>query len=137
MPLHVDGQCQIREIVYSAQVTTADQSKVYYGLTSRDFKSRYYEHKQAIKNKNSPRATELSNYIWKLKSMNKEYSLKFGIKSRASVYKSGSSYCQLCLREKLAIATEKPSRLLNNRREIMTKCIHKGKYELRHCKKPP
>ena len=66
---------------------------------------------------------ELSNYIWKLKSMNKEYSLKFGIKSRASVYKSGSSYCQLCLREKLAIATEKPSRLLNNRREIMTKCI--------------
>ena len=62
----LDGQCQIREIVYSAEVTTADQSKVYYGLTSRDFKSRYYEHKQAIKNKNSPRATELSNLFFHL-----------------------------------------------------------------------
>ena len=90
-----------------------------------------------MRHKNCKTPTELSKYIWYLKSQNKEYSLKFKIKSRASAYKSGSHLCQLCLREKTAIALEKPSRLLNSRREIMSKCIHKGKFELRHCKRPP
>ena len=133
----LNGQCLIKNIVYQADVTSGQKTKTYYGLTSREFKSRWYEHRQAIKNKNSSKATELSNYIWSLKSQNKEFTLKFKIKSRACAYSSGSRHCQLCLREKMAIALEKPSKLLNSRREIMSKCIHKGKFELRYCKKPP
>ena len=37
----------------------------------------------------------------------------------------------LCLLEKLAIAECPPRKLLNNRSEILSKCIHRHKFELR------
>ena len=40
------------------------EKKQYFGQTSRPFKSRYYEHKMAMKNKNSPNSTALSRCIW-------------------------------------------------------------------------
>ena len=133
----LNGNCLVKEICYRGDVITEESLKTYYGITCRSFKERWYEHNHAIKNKNSSKATELSNYIWQLKEENKPYTLKFSIQSKASAYSSGSRRCQLCTKEQLAIALEKPKRLLNQRREIMGKCIHKGKLELRRCTRPP
>ena len=126
------GQCSASQIVYQAKVTEekSGEEKIYFGQTLRPFKDRYYEHTMAIKTEKSPHATALSNHIWKLKKAEESYKIKWSIKSRAPIYKSGSKICQLCLHEKTAIALCKPSYLLNNRRELLNKCIHKNKFEL-------
>ena len=55
---------------------------------------------QAFKNENSPHATALSNYVWKLKRNGQDYTIRWSIKYRAPPYKSGSKKCLLCLKEK-------------------------------------
>ena len=42
-----------------------------------------------------------------------------------------------CTKEKLAIALHDPNTLLNNRKEILGKCIHVRNFELRNPKTPP
>ena len=62
--------------------------------------------------------------------------LKWSIKARATPYKSGSSRCSLCLKEKTAIAMCPPERLLNSRTEILHKCTHRREFELQSiCRK--
>ena len=126
--------------MYRADVTVegSDDQKTYFGQTLRPFKQRYYEHKTAIKYRASKLATALSNYIWKLKDAGKQFKLKWSIHSRAPTYKSGSKKCQLCLKEKTAIALAEPEELLNSRTELLNKCIHLINFELRkHSKIPP
>ena len=132
------GQCQAScNIIYEANVAVegSEESKVYFGQTLRPFKKRYYEHKNAIKNRPKPKdkngnkkgsdtSTALSNYIWKLKDAGKQFILTWKIKSKAPTYKSGSRKCQLCLKEKIAIALCPPEELLNSQTELLGKCIH-------------
>ena len=131
----------MRSVVYKCDVTTTNNNteitKAYYGLTSREFKQRYYEHRQAFNKEKSPRATELSNYVWKLKNQGKEFTLNWSIKAKAPTFKSGSKRCQLCLKEKVAIALEEPGTLLNSRTELLSKCVHKKDFELRYHRYPP
>ena len=100
-----------------------------------DFIDRYNSHKGAIQNENSPQATALSKYIWKLKQENKQYSLSWRILGRAPPYRSVSSRCPICIKEKTYIAIADPESLLNCRSEILTKCIHKFNYELKPSKR--
>ena len=109
----------------------------YYGQTSRPFKIRFYEHKQAMKNESSTKETALSRFIWKLKNEGKNFDINWSIHARAQTYQSGSKKCQLCTKEKLAIALHDPNTLLNNRKEILGKCIHVRNFELRNPKTPP
>ena len=83
-----------------------------------------------FKNENSQHQTALSKYIWKLKKSNRHFNIKWSIWARAPPFKGGKS-CRLCLLEKLAIAECPPRKLLNNRSEILSKCIHRHKFELR------
>ena len=95
-----------------------------------DLKRRIYQHRMAFKNENSKHQTALSKYIWKLKKSNRHFNIKWSIWARAPPFKGGKS-CRLCLLEKLAIAECPPRKLLNNRSEILSKCIHRHKFELR------
>ena len=135
----LQGQCQIAGITYEADVKVKGEndSKVYIGQTCRPFKMRFYEHTMAIKDKTKPQATALSNYIHQLKEEGKEYEIKWSIKSRAPPYINGARQCLLCLREKTDICLTDPKRLLNNRSEMLSKCIHRANYELRKLVKPP
>ena len=122
----------VKDIVYQADVEAeGENTKTYFGQTARNFKTRYYEHTGAIKKENSPQATALSWYIWKLKKAGKPYTIKWSIHSRASTYKSGSNKCMLCIKEKTAIALCPPDQLLNYKSELLHKCIHRSKFELR------
>ena len=71
------------------------------------------------------------------KHCGKEFKLKWSIKSQAPTYTSGSRKCQLCLKEKTAIAMADPKKLLNNRTELLHKCLHLTNFELRKVKIPP
>ena len=132
----VAGGCNATNLVYQVDVAAEDQpTMTYYGQTIRPFKKRWIEHKHAMANENSPHATALSNYIWKLKKLRKDFQIKCSIKSRAAIFKNGSKRCSLCLKEKVAIATHSPRTLLNSKSEILHKCIHASKYELRNATK--
>ena len=80
-------------------------------------------------------ATALSNYVHKLKKRGENFTIKCSIKSRASTFKNGAKRCMLCVREKVAIALHDPKTLLNTKSEILHKCIHMTKFELRSCLK--
>ena len=135
------GQCLTQEIVYDAKVTiegeSESDSKIYVGQTSRPFKERFYEHTQAIKNEKSARATALSNYVHKLKKAGKDFTIKWSIRGKAPPYQNGQKKCLLCIREKTTICLTDPKRLLNNRSEMLSKCIHRAKFELRKFYNPP
>ena len=104
--------------------------KLYFEQTLRPFKARFYEDTMATEHENSPHATALSNHIWKLKNANKQYKIKWSIKSKAPIYRNGSRSCQLCIHEKTAIALCPPRKLLNSRTELLNKCIHRSQFEL-------
>ena len=126
------GKCTISQVVYQADVITGNNNvKTYFGMTKRQFKLRYREHKQAFKNRNSQHATALSNFIWKCKDAGIDYTIKWSIVCQAPVYKSGSRKCLLCLKEKVAIALCHPARLLNCKSELQKKCVHHIDVELR------
>ena len=134
------GECLTSNLIYQCDIIVGndEEKKTYFGQTQRPFKQRYYEHNTAMKNPNSKLATALSNYVWKLKNANKQFRLKWSIKSRASTYHSGARKCQLCLKEKTAIALADPDQLLNSRTELLQKCHHLINFELRkHNKVPP
>ena len=135
------GECQTSSIVYQCDVITEENNnpttKTYFGQTLRPFKKRYYEHNTAMKYPHSKLATALSNYVWKLKNLGRQFTLKWSIKNKAPIFKSGSRKCQLCLKEKTAIALASPEQLLNSRTELLNKCIHLTNFELRKVKQIP
>ena len=64
----VDGACQTKSVVYQATVEREDDNtfETYTGLTSRQFKDRYYEHTADMADMDR-KGTSLNIYIWKLK----------------------------------------------------------------------
>ena len=71
-------------MVYKAEVSTNTTYKEYYGTSLGEFKSRYNNHTQSIRNISRINDTELSNYLWTLKANGTDYHLNSSIKSNAS-----------------------------------------------------
>ena len=76
--------------------------------TTQNPLDRYYEH-----------ATEVSKYIWKLKDLEKTFSLKWSIAAYASSYRCGTRRCDLCITEKYIIAMADQKSLLKNRTKFI------------------
>ena len=128
----LDRKCQTPCIVYKATVTApARPPKIYYGLTEGPFKERYRNHTFSFRHKDSSMSTELSKYIWQLKDEDVESRIKWEIVRRAVPYRCGTRKCDLCLSEKLVIATADPSTMLNKRSELISKCRHRNKYNFK------
>ena len=121
-------------IVYRAEVTSDNNTKIYYGATEGEFKTRYNNHTKSFRHKKYCSETELSRHIWSLKDNNINYTLRWEIESFASPYKCGSKRCDLCLTEKLYIIKVDTRHLLNKRNELISKCRHKNKYLLSNLK---
>ena len=77
-------------IVYRAEVTSDNNTKIYYGATEGEFKTRYNNHTKSFRHKKYCSETELSRHIWSLKDNNINYTLRWEIESFASPYKCGS-----------------------------------------------
>ena len=63
----LDGKCLTDSLVYKATVkTTGNKEKLYLGLASTNFMSRFTNHKSSFNHKDQAHSTSLSTYIWKL-----------------------------------------------------------------------
>ena len=128
------GNCRVDSVVYRAEVSSKDKTAYYYGLTESDFKTRYHNHTHSFKHRKNIADTELSKYVWRLKDEDIPFNIKWNIAAKARTYEAGSSKCDLCLTEKLAIALADKNGLLNRRSEIISKCRHKNKFMLKKVK---
>ena len=121
------GNCQIKSVVYQADVT-AESGKIYtyIGLSEPAFKKRYYGHCSSFNNRKYQLSTELSKLIWKLKDDNTQYTIDWKIITKAKGYIAGARCCNLCLAEKLYILKNPGS--INKRSELISKCRHARKF---------
>ena len=123
-PCPLEGQCLTRCIVYkatfSAPTVPTEPTKIYYGLTELDFKTRYYNHKHSFKHANKRHVTELSKHMWELQDKGIRGKIKWEIVNHSTPYKCGTQRCNLCLSEKLLIASTGPSSFFNKHSELIS-----------------
>ena len=134
------GECQAKEVVYQAIVTSGTEKWNYFGETSQTFRKRWSGHKGNIR-KESQDGTALSAKVWQLKKAGRNYVIENRIVKKAHPHKTGDSVCDLCLTEKTCIILghNAPSDLfvlpqgcglLNVRDELLGHCPHKLKHKL-------
>ena len=132
----LDNKCLTNKIVYKPEVETNDginelSTKVYFGISETEFKSRYNNHTMSFRNRTHENDTELSKYIWSLKDQNKVFDIKWPIFKKSSEYSIVSKSFNLCFLEKVVICNFKvKDRLLNKRLDLVSKCRHENKYIL-------
>ena len=125
----LEGNCLAECIVYQATVTAATKpTRHYFGLTEDNFKTRYNTHIHSFRAEQCRKATELSKYVWDLKSENLECDIKWKLVQKAEPYRCDTRRCDICLGEKMVIATADPSSMLNKRAEIISTCRHRTKF---------
>ena len=121
----------------STQNTPRVSKEMFYIGAAENFKQRFRNHLKSFRHEAYKKETELSNYIWGLKSNNINHSIKFKILKQTSGYNKISKICNLCLAEKLEICKFKDkSNLLNKRNELVNKCRHENKYLLANLPDP-
>ena len=127
----LDGNCQIKSIIYKATVTTRNHdTKEYIGLCETTFKNRFNNHKSSFNREHKKKETALSKHIWNLKDNNIEYNIKWAVLKRCNSYSNTTKRCQLCLWEKYFIITANKTITLNNKSELISKCRHANKFLL-------
>ena len=125
--------------MYKATVTSPSKpTRYYYGLTEGPFKQRYTAHIHSFRSPNCRKETALSKYVWDLKDENAPYEVRWDVARRAAPYKCGTRRCDVCLTEKMVIATADPESMLNSRTEIVSTCRHRAKFSLeKACEREP
>lgn len=126
----LEGNCNIRSIIYQAEVVTSHTTESYIGLCDTSFKERYRNHICSFKNEQYKNATELSKYIWSLKERKINYQIKWRKVKRARSYSNVSKKCNLCLWEKYFIICKPQMSTLNRRNELTSLCRHSKKFLL-------
>ena len=111
----VDGNCNERNIIYQAEVTTSDSKQTYIGLCDTSFKSRYRNHTCSFRNECYRNSTELSKYVWGLKDKKTDYQIRWRSIKHARSYSNVTKKCNLRLWEKYYIICRPNMATLNNR----------------------
>ena len=119
----------------SAQAMQTTLSTTHAGMTSSTFKERYRNHIKSFTHKKYSNETELSKHIWHLKQNKTDFTIKWSIIKKSISYTGGSKRYNLRLEEKLNILKEKDNRLLNNRSEIISACLHKNGFQVKSLNK--
>ena len=131
-PCPLDGQCQTTNLVYKSTITTADNTKMYIGLTGNSFKERFTGHKASFTHRTQAHKTTLSSHIWELKDKDIPFTQQWDIICTAPSYNRKVRTCHLCIMEKTHISMADPTLTLNKRNEIIAKCRHRDKVLLKN-----
>lgn len=126
----MSGNCNVKNIIYQAEVTTPNTRATYIGLCDTQFKERYRNHTCSFRNERYKNATELSKFIWSLKDRKVNYEIKWRIVKQARSYSNINKKCNLCLWEKYFIICKPEMATLNNRNELTSICRHSKKFLL-------
>ena len=132
----IDNKCLTSQLIYQADVTnnSDNEYKYYLGLAETTFKEWYSNQKSSFKNENSKNSTELSKYVRSLRENNKKPSIRWKI-VKIVYSKATSSFCKLCLTEKLFILnTLGDGNCLNEKIEFINKYRHQNKLLLKNVK---
>ena len=132
----LNGSCQVERSIYQATVTCDDDptygEKFYIGLAEPKFKKRFANHKTSFCNERYEKETELSKEIWRLKRKDFVPNVTWKTIRQCAPFNRAALKCNLCLNEKLEIATFPDNdRLLNSRNELISKCRHVNKFTLK------
>ena len=106
------------------------EEKGYFGISATAFKSRYANHKKSFGIEKYKTETELSKEYWKIKRLNGIPSVEWEIIQKCATYNKNSQRCNLCISEKVKIATYEGGNMLNKRSELVSKCRHQNKFML-------
>ena len=119
----------LSSVVYKCTVSaSAFPNEVYIGLTEKEFKSRWSNHKQSLNNEKYKYSTSLSTHVWDLKEKGATPTLKWSILRHAKSYTANARSCSLCLQEKFEILFYySKNELLNKRSELIAKYRHMNK----------
>ena len=127
----LDGHCLQESVVYRADVSTNDSTKVYIGISEPMIKSRISNHVKSFHDRKYEKDTCLSEHIWGLKDQGKNYEIKWSIIKRVGAWNSVKGKCGLCTMEKVEInCFKKKNILINKRFDLVSKCRHQNKYLL-------
>jgi hypothetical protein len=75
----LEGEFRVSNIIYKATIKSQHEQKIYYGLCEGEFKARYSNHLKSFKHEKYKSDTELSKYIWELKSKNCQFNVSWTI----------------------------------------------------------
>ena len=125
-PCPLEGNCQIKNVIYQATVQSENDTQTYVGLTSSTFKARWSNHKTGFEHEKHRKDTTLSKYIWELKDKKTEYDVTWKIIGRANPFSPISKVCNLCTLEKWFILFKPNIAKLNKKEELGNYCLHKA-----------
>ena len=131
----LNGDYRKESVIYKCTATTCELKKVYLGLTEGEFKKQnYYDHVKSFKSKFYANSTNLSSHVWEIKKRkNVTPVLTCEVLHTVKAYSNITKRCSLCLHKKLAIIIYPyPDELLNKRSELVTKCRHENKFQLKN-----
>ena len=83
--------------------TVSIKVEKYTGMTAREFKDRWREHKYDIRNPSDKQKTRLSTHTWKLKDKSIDFDVKWSLIEGASDYNPITRKCRVCLKEKFIL----------------------------------
>ena len=119
----LNNKCLVENVIYKATISSAKETKNYLGSTGGTFKKRWYNHISDLKTYKE-NGTELSKYVWKLKSNNIQFKINWEIVHRIGKAKNPHSICSTCILEKIAIAKADRRDNLNKLHELFYSCPH-------------
>ena len=119
----LDNKCLIKNVIYKATISSANETKNYIGSTGNTFKNRWYNHNNSFKNYKE-NGTELAKYVWHLKNSNINYNIKWNILHHIGEIRNIHNICKTCVLEKIEIANAKKNTNLNKRYELFANCPH-------------
>ena len=131
----LNGECLAENTIYEATISIDDDTNddnvpmKYIGLAETTFKKRFSNHKKSFNHERYENETELSKQYWKFKRQNKNPTVSWKIVRRTGGFQRASMKCNLCLNEKLEIAT-KFGDIMNSKSELISKCRHVNKHTL-------
>ena len=126
----LEGNCNVRNIIYQAEVVTPQSRETYIGLCDTTFKERYRNHTCSFRNERYKNVTELSKHIWSLKDRRINYEIKWRKVKQARSYSNFNKRCNLCLCEKYFIICKPEMSTLNRRNELTSICRHSKRFLL-------
>ena len=125
------GNCNTRNIVHQAEVTTPQTKETYIGLCDTTFKECYRNRTCSFRNEQHYKiVTELGKHIWSLKERKINYQIKWWKVKQARSYSNVNKKCNLCLWEKYFIICKPEMSTLNRRNEMTSTCRHSKKFLL-------
>ena len=122
---------QSENTLYQVDISSENfQTKIYYGISEKNLRTRYSNHKKLFNHEKHKNGKQLSNELWKIKASKEESLLVWKGLGQHQPYNVNTKRCLLYLNEKLQIAVFRGNNMLNKRTEVISKCRQENKYAL-------